>query len=50
MFNVIPTKVTAKPYYGGKPARLEWSSNIILEKCSKTCAGSVFWYLPDDEP
>ena len=39
-------KTSARPY--GLPARLEWSSNIVLR--SKTCAGPVFWYLPDAEP
>ena len=35
MFNFIPTKVTAKPYYGGKPARLEWSSKYYPRKMFK---------------
>jgi len=36
--------ITARPY--GLPARFKYYPST----CSKTCAGPLFWYLPDDEP
>ena len=52
MFNFIPTKVTAKPYYGGKPARLEWSSNIILssKNVQKPAQGQCFGIYQTTNP
>ena len=37
-----PSKITARPY--GLPARLEWSSNIILRHAQKPAQGQFGIY------
>ena len=49
LYFVIPLAFSyGKTLWSARKVRMEFKYDPST--CSKTCAGPVFWYLPDDEP